>query len=325
MTRVVAVARRVALGLGLALSIGACAERGDTLRIGLTAFPTYEYVYLAQEQGFFAAAGLDVRVIEFTSLTDARRAYERGQVDIMPATLVEALAIRDHSTRSPQVVRVLDYSSGADVVLAQPWVTTAQSLRGARIGVELAAVPHYVLVRGLEHLGLSLDDVRLLSHDHATMDAAFRRGELEALVTYPPASVVLQRDLKVQTLFSSASIPREVFDVLLVDERLMGVRWRDVQALLGAIDRAMASAATSPGPAHAIMAERQGVSVDEFTASLTHGLTVLSPADQEVIFRPGGPLEMAAARVDRILRDAGQVTGPDRLSGLINRRFVGAR
>ncbi|MCX6921662.1 MAG: ABC transporter substrate-binding protein, partial [Verrucomicrobia bacterium] len=119
--------------------------------------------------------------MEFNSLSDARRAYERGQVNTLASTVIEVLQARDNSSRSPQIVQVVDYSNGADVILARPGLTNGASLRGARIGLELASLGVYVLARGLERSGLSLADFKTMPMDQLSMGDAVRKGELDAV------------------------------------------------------------------------------------------------------------------------------------------------
>lgn len=306
----------------LAALASGCGRR-EPLRIGLNAFPSYEFLYLAGVQGFYRDEGLEVRVLEFGSLSDTRRAYERGQLDVMAGTVIEALVVRDQSTRSPQIVRVIDYSNGADVLLAQPWITSAHTLRGARVGVELAALPVYVLGRGLETLGLRLADIKTSSTDQTTMEDAFRRGELDALVTYPPAALKLTRDLKTTTLFSSADVPGEIVDVILAEAETARTRASDVAALLRAHDRARRFTREHPDEAHAIMARRQGISTAEFAASLAGGVVLVEADDQAPYFGAGGRLADIVARAEHLLRDAGQVSRPSRSGDLVSTDFLG--
>lgn len=306
----------------LVAAVASGCGRREPLRIGLNAFPSYEFLYLADVKGFYRDEGLDARVLEFGSLSDTRRAYERGQLDVMAGTVIEALVVRDQSARSPRIVRVINYSNGADVLLAQPWITSGAALRGARVGVELAALPVYVLGRGLEALGLRLADIKTSSTDQTAMEDAFRRGELDALVTYPPAALSLTRDLKTTTLFSSADVPGEIVDVIVVEDETARARPRDIAALLRAHDRARRFAREHPAEAHAIMARREGISPEEFAASLSNGVVLVGADEQAPYFGPNGRLAGVIGRAERLLRDAGQLSRPSRSTDLVSPDFL---
>jgi NitT/TauT family transport system substrate-binding protein len=312
----------ILLALATLLLPGCSRPPAAALRIGINAWPGHEFLYLAQEKGFYRAEGVEVQIIEFSSLSDCRRAYERGQVDAMAATMVEVLQAREQSTRSPQVVRVVDYSNGADVILARPGINSCAELKGKRIGVELASLGVYVLARGLEMGGLSLADVETVSMDQMAMEEAMRKGELDAIVTYPPASVKLLRDTPAITVFSTADIPGEVVDVIAVEAGINAQRPEDVAKLLRAFDRAISYTAQNPTDAHRIMAKREGITPEEFAEALTKGVKLLTVADQEAYLTPGGKISAVIDASDRILRQSGQIKGADRRGDAATATFV---
>lgn len=307
----------------LSLTFGCSPEESTSFRVGINPWPGYEFLYLAQEKGFFLEEGLEVRVVEFSSLSDTRRAYERGQINALGATVVEVLQIRDNCSRSPQIVQVVDYSNGADVILARPGITNGASLRGSRIGLELESLGVYVLARGLAQSGLSLADVQMASRDQLSMEDRFRSGRLDAIVTYPPTSTKLLRDTKANTIFSSAQIPGEVIDVIAVEADINTLRHGDVVKFLSAYHRAAAYTQQNPADAYRIMAEREGLTPEEFRAVLTGGIQLLTDSDQVDYFRPGGKLAAVIDTTDRVLRQTGQVRGPDRRGDAATSAFAG--
>lgn len=306
----------------LAVPCGCTPKALPVLRVGINAWPGYEFLYLAQEKGFYRDAGLEVRLVEFSSLADSRRAYERGQIDAMGATVIEVLMIRDQSARSPQIVQVVDCSAGADVILARPGIKTGADLRGARIGVELASLGVYVLARGLERNGLHLPEVKAISMDQISMEDAFRKGELDAVVTYPPTSIKLLANTRAHLVFSTAEIAGEILDVLVVEEEINRRHPGDVAKFLKAFQQAVAYARTYPADANRIMAAREGISPEEFAGALTDGLKLLTAADQAAYFQQGGRLATVIDATERILRQGGQIKGPDRRAGIGNPTFL---
>lgn len=304
------------------LSLGCTPQPAASLRLGINPWPGFEFLYLAQEKGFYRDEGLDLRLVEFNSLSDARRAYERGQINVITATVIEVLQIRDDSARSPQIVQVVDYSNGADVILARPGITHVAGLRGARIGLELGSLGVYLLARALEQNGLLLDDVKLVSMDQLTMEDALRKGELDAIVSYPPTSTKLQRGSQTNTVFSSARIPGEVLDVIAVEADINRQRPGDVAKLLSAYHRAIAYAREHPVEAYRIMAERENLTPEEFQATLTEGVRLLGVPDQVTYLRSGGKLASVIDATDLSLRQNGQIKGPDRHADIFTAAFA---
>jgi NitT/TauT family transport system substrate-binding protein len=301
------------LAASLLLSCGG-AER-PPLSLGINPWPGYEYFYLAQELGFYAGAGVDVRIVEFTSLADTRRAYERGQLDGMFATLVELLQARQNCARLPQVVLVTDYSNGGDALIAGPGVAGLQDLRGRRVGVEPGSLNCFVLARALETAGLAYEDVVSVAMSPLAMQAALHEGSVDAVVAYPPVSVELLADPARRLLFSSADIPGEVVDVLMMDEQVLARRSDDVERLLVAYERALAWAKAHPAEAFAIMARREGLEPQEFEDILEQDIRIVSLDGQTPFFVPGGLIERACAGTEGVLRKAGHLEGPPRAVG----------
>lgn len=314
---------RIAGVMALLLGAGCAPEPAAPLRVGMCVWPQLEFFHLAQEKGFNRDAGLSVRLVQFSTVSDCRRAFERGQIDVMGASLIEVLQIRDQSPRSPQVIQVLDYSAGADVILARPDFSDGDSLRGARIGVEVASLGAYVLARGLEKYGLSLADVRPSSMDPQSMEAAFRNGELDAVVMYPPASTKLLRDFKAKLLFSTADVPGEVVGLVAVEAEVAASRAADVALLMQTFRRAQAYAAQNPADANAIMGAREGLTPQEFAAALgDEGIRLVSAGEQAGFLGAGGKLGPIIERTNRFLRQSKLLTGPDRRAGIINAGFI---
>jgi NitT/TauT family transport system substrate-binding protein len=237
--------------------------------------------------------------------------------------VVEVLQIRDQSTRRPRVVRVFDYSDGADVILAHPRIKDGTGLRGATIGVELASLGIYMLARGLELNGLQLSDVTTVSADQLSMEGRFERGELDAVVTYPPTSVTILAGGGAHPVFSTAKIPGEVLDVLAIEDALIAQRPKDVERLLRAIDRAMDYEKQYPADAHRIMAEREGISPEAFATALTDGVRLVDASGQAAYFGPNGKLQEVIARTQAVLLQTQQINASSRpVAELVHDGFV---
>lgn len=294
----------VAASWGLALMLLGCGSPDvPKLRIALNTWPAYELIYLAQEKGFFREAGVDVRLLEFGSLADARRAYEMGRADALATTIVEVLMARDDSPRDLRIVRLFDFSSGADMLVARAETASVADLRGKRVGVELASLGIYLLARALELEGLTLADVKPVSGDQQALREALLSQELEAVVTYGPDSVAILREPGFHVVFSSRQIPGEVADVLAVDADTLRQHPAQVQGLLHGLDRAFAYLQQQPEDATRLMADREGLAPQEFRQLLTDGMTLVAPAEQAPYLRAGGPLHKAVQDAARALRD----------------------
>ncbi len=283
--------------LALLMFLAGC-ERRNPLRIGLNIWPGYEFLYLAQELGYYKEEGVDVQLVDFSSLADARRSFERGQIDGLGTTIVEVVLAGENSADPLKIVSVVDYSNGADVIIAKPGLSDLKALKGSKVGVELGSICVYVLARALESAGMTMADIVPVSKDQASMGADLRAGLLDAVVTYPPTSTELLRERTGEVIFSTAQIPREVVDVIAVGETAIKSRPKDVAALLRAFYRAQDYLAKHPAEALRIMSAREGVTPEEFSISLTDGMRMLSASDQALYLREGRIKPIVAGTID---------------------------
>ncbi|MBM3393843.1 MAG: hypothetical protein FJY37_04245 [Betaproteobacteria bacterium] len=287
------------------------------LVIGINSWPGYEFARLAREKGYYQDEGVQVKLVELPSLSDSRRAYERGQLDGMFSTVVEVLQAKQHGERQPVIAWVTDYSNGADVVLSVPSIKSVRGLRGARVGLELGSLNTYLLARSLDTVGLSLTDVTLVNLASTELATAVRSGEVDAVVTYPPMSLELEKSLRMRPLFSSAEIPGEVLDVLSFDATVLAQRQADVRAMLRAYVRAAQYARDHPDEAYRIMATQAGLSVEEFKQAIEGGIELVYAKDQHQFFAANGPLEQAVAFTSKVLNDTRQLSAPVLAAGLL--------
>ena len=296
-----AVAFVATLGYGLYL-IDKSFKPASQLRIGINPWPGYEFLYLAEQKGFFSEHGLSVRLVEFSSLQDVRQAFERGQIDAMCSTLVELLQAYYNSGRKAKIVIIADYSNGGDVILARTPAKTPSDLKGAKVGVEPLSVGEVVLVRALDEVGLKYSDVVTLKVAAVDMEKLIQQGIIDAAVTYPPFSISIEKDPNISKIFDTSQIPNEIVDVISVDESFFEKHPKIVPLLRRAWSRALSYARDQQDEAYRIMSEREKISPNEFAEALK-GVRVLTIQDQRGLFDPGGPLESAIAFTARVLNE----------------------
>ena len=285
-----------------------CRQTEQPLRIGIDGWPVYRLMKLAEDKGYFRDEGVDVRLLEFNSYADSRRAYDSRRIDGMGTTAIEVLVTRDQSGRNTRIVRVLSFSEGADVIVAEGSVRSMRELRGKRVGVESGTFGVYVLARALELEGMSLDDVKPVSTSQSAMVEDLSQGAIDAAVTYPPASTRLLADPRFRAVFSTAQIPGEVVDVIALGGFVLRDRPRQVAGFLRGVDRAFAYLEENPEDACRIMAEGANVPPEEFRQSLTTGLHLVGPEEQAGYLAEGGKLQPVIDALARTLRKIGMLS-----------------
>jgi NitT/TauT family transport system substrate-binding protein len=294
---------------GFALALGACLApwQQRQVRLAIVDWPAYEYFYLASRKGIDLQQGYRLQVDQFGSLQDQRRAYSRGDVEAIATTLPEAIAIcREAPARCPTIVLVLDDSNGADqVVAASRWRSVAE-LKGQRVGLERSVLGEFMLLRAVQGQGLKLADFKLRYDGPKALVSQLQRGVVDAIVTYAPHSDGLVADPRFRVLFSSRQIPGEVVDVLAVSPELLRRDSKLVAALLRTWWAARQLAAQEPQQATALMAQRQGVTPEQFISS-QRLIRYLDRNQQADLLAADGPVQRTLLRLQRQMREANRI------------------
>ncbi len=303
---------RVVLALGMVIAVGLSGCRngsGPAISIGLGSWPGAEFLYLAQELELFAEEGVRVRIVEFDAPSDARRAFELGQLDGTTSTQVELLHLRESGTRTPTAVFVLATSTGAHAFLARTGECDGDLGRFAalRIGVEPESCGEYLLMQAVQREGRTLEDVTRVPLHGAAMRDALREGRVDAAVVAPPFSITLNRDPAVEQVPFVADEGGEVQDLLLFDADFLKTHIDDVSRVLRALDRAMAFADEHPERAFEILGSRVGLSATEVGHVLGEDVRRHRLDEQAALMRAGGPLEIATRTVYDSLTRAGHL------------------
>ena len=240
----------------------------EKLHIGIDQYPGFEFLFIAEKEGFFKEAGIQIELVELSSLTEVRRAFERNKIDGMTSTLVEVLEAYKYSDRIAQIALVIDISNGANVILASPEINSVQDLRNKKVGIESSSLSSYLLYRSLELNNLKPTDITLVPMEKHEMLPALKNGKVDAITSYPPQSVTIQNLLQVNQIFDSSEIPGEIMDVLAIDKKVLSKR-PDLQGKLHRIwGKTHQYIDTNPEKAYATLVERFPISIEEFKQSM---------------------------------------------------------
>lgn len=266
------------------LALTSCARpvQSPTIRIAINPWPGYEFLYLAAQKGYFEAEGLDIELLELASLADVKRVFEQGRADGMASTAIEVVQVASTLDTQIHVVLIPDYSDGGDVIVAKDPISTPADLKGKKVGVEIGLLGSYILSRALNTNGISADDVIEINVEQLSAEQALLSGQIDAMVTYPPFSTAILKRTSIRQIFSTAEIPGEVIDTVSI----RGGAITDLPAwrarFHNAWQRALDFAAESPDEAYRIMAEREGITAQDFADALT-GMTILDKRAQSTI------------------------------------------
>jgi len=297
------------IGLLLLSSLTGCnGSNHEPLKVGSIAWSGYAPLFVAEHNGDFDHAGIKLTTVP--SSTDVLRLLESGLIDAGALTLGEALTALSHGQHL-KVVLIMDYSNGADVLVAAPAIKELAELKGKRIAKEPTVIASVMLAMTLAKAGLSPRDVsirEMYAHDHLE---AMRKGKVDAVISYAPFDqALLQHGAKI--LFDSSQIPGTIVDVLAVREEVLDSKRTALTELLRQFYAAKQFMHEHPTEAAAIIAAKAGITPAEVPASL-QGLR-FPGLDESASMLAGSPppLDLSARRHAEIMRQAGLLNDMER-------------
>ncbi len=332
-------ARRVwaAVPLAVALVAGACSDDGDddaatddgdssasgeTITLAYSAWPGWFPWKVTEEAGIFEDLGLDVELQFFDDYLASLDALAAGQVDGNGQTLNDTLV--SLSGGSDQVVVVVnDNSAGNDAVIVDESIQSIEDLAGKTVAAEPGVVDHFLLLQGLDSVGMTEDDIEFQGLPTPDAAATFASGQVDAAGVFAPFTLDALERPGSHVLFDSADFPGTIPDFLALDRALVEERPEDVQLLVDAWYATLDYIEANPDEANAIMAEQAGVSVEEY-AGFAEG-TRLFTAEEAVASMTGDAetdLPAMTEQVSSFLLDTELVEEEPDAAGLYDPSFT---
>lgn len=287
------------LALCLSALIGCSQPPDPVLHVCTNQWTGYEPLYLARSLRYFDDK--DVQLVEYSSASDCMRAFGNGTVEAAALTLDEALQLAEDGV-ALKIVLVMDFSNGADVLLARPGIDSLAALKGRRIAVENSATGAYVLQRALQRAGLTLQQVEIVAAVVSEHERVYQSGKIDAVVTFDPVRTRL-RAAGLRELFSSRDIPGEIVDVLIVQRDFAERYPRDIEQLSAAWYRALDYLRAQPRDAAARMAPRLRLTAEEIQRALSDVQFPTAEENQKLLGGASADLIAPARRVMKIMLD----------------------
>ncbi len=214
--------------------------------------------------------GIKINLVQVNDYVESVNQYTAGKFDGVTVTNMDALTIPAAGGKDTSAIIVGDYSNGNDGILLKG-ATSLAAIKGKQTYLVELSVSHYLLARGLESVGLKSTDVPTVNTSDADIVAAFGAPDVSAAVAWNPQLSVMKGQAGVTQVFSSADIPGEILDLMVVDtatlkanpnlgKALAGI-WYETVALMQQQDAKGAQA-------RAAMAKLSGATPEMFDSQL---------------------------------------------------------
>lgn len=163
------------LALSMLLSTAAMAEDDLTVLLEWFVNPDHAPLVVAQELGYFAAAGLDVNLVPPSDPSIVPRAVASGQADI--GIHYQPNLYLDHAAGVPLVWigTLVETPLNTLTVLADGPISDIADLQGGRIGFSVSGFEDAMLSAMLESAGVDADSVELINVNFALTSSLLSR------------------------------------------------------------------------------------------------------------------------------------------------------
>ena len=280
MVRSVRKAGKIALMTGVLL-LGACSQKPagppqpkNEFNIGWSIYAGWMPWPYAQQAGIVKKwadkYGIKINIVQVNDYVESVNQYTAGKFDGVTVTNMDALTIPAAGGKDTSAIIVGDYSNGNDGIVLKGADTLA-AIKGKQVNLVELSVSHYLLARALSTTGMSLTDVKTVNTADADIVGAFSSPDVNAVVAWNPQLSVIKGLPNAKQVFSSAQIPGEILDLMVVDTATLKANPKLGKALAGIWYETVALMQRQDAEgqkARAAMAKLAGASPEAFDSQL---------------------------------------------------------
>ena len=250
----------------LLLSLGGFTAQAAPLVVAIGESPLFAPLVLAEQEGFFTAEGLDVRVIPCINGRRCLKHLTDGEAQV--ATVADTpMVFALHSGHRFDILATFGTSSKDTAMVARTdrGIRTPADLAGKRIGVVRGTSAHYFTNVFLLVNGVSRESVHIVFMDPNRGAEPLLRGEVDAAALYRPLGPQAAQQLGAKGQMLATLRPYTIMVNLVVQPGLS----QDVLVrLLRATQRAITQLNSQPVRAHATLQARWKLDAKAVAAQL---------------------------------------------------------
>lgn len=221
------------------------------------------------------------------------------------------------------IVMAVDESVGGDGIVARKDIQSVADLRGKKVAFQTGLPSEFFLRALLLDAGMSIGDLQTLDMETAQAGAAFIARQVDAAVVWEPWLTKAAQDGG-HVLASTREFPNLIVDVLAFNQDVVQKHPEDVQAIVGAILKAIDYYKQHPDEANRIMAPHFQVTPEKFAAIL-EGVRFADLERNRAYFGTPparGPIYGVAEKASRIWIQSGVTKAPIAPEAIITQEFA---
>jgi NitT/TauT family transport system substrate-binding protein len=220
-------------------------------------WPGYIGLIMAQKKGYFQKEGVNVQLQLYDysiPVEDSRNPYLSGKIQGITNTNLDAVnqAIGgfDH-----QAVLLMDYSNGADGIIASSGITDISQIKGKKVAYGFGGLEEFFLTYVLNKYGMTLNDITSVDLTPEDAAQALIDKKVDVAVTYEPFLSSALKKNNINKLYSSAETPGLMLDILTFNKKFIDAYPDTMQAIVKAYFEGVAFVEKNPQEAYKILAQ----------------------------------------------------------------------
>lgn len=230
----------------LGVILGACGAKDERekIKIGLLRIDDSVPFYVAEEEGLFQKADLDVELVSFSSSSDQAVAIEAGEIDIVMNDIIVQALLKKNGTQT----KILETAYGATpsegrfVVVAAPnsGINEPKDLLGKNVGISSNTMMDYLFERFEEVYNLDKKQITTVNMPNLSLrlEAVLSGKDLDAAILPDPLAAYALAQGCVAVIDDTALGVNLSQSVVLGCENFIAQNGEDVQQILAAYDEA---------------------------------------------------------------------------------------
>lgn len=223
--------------------------------------------------------GITIKFVQVNDYVESVNQYTAGKLDGVTVANMDALTIPAAGGKDTSAIILGDYSNGNDAVLLKS-ASDVAAIKGREVYLVELSVSHYLLARALEKNGMKLTDIKTVNTSDADIASAFAAPAINAAVAWNPQVTAMKGVPGTTAVFTSADIPGEILDLMVVDTATLKANPNLGKALAGIWFETMALMAKDDAEgkaARAAMAKLAGTTPEEFEGQLSTTFLYIDP------------------------------------------------
>jgi NitT/TauT family transport system substrate-binding protein len=234
---------------------------GPPAQISIGTAPLIEsgLIWIAEEQGYFAENGLDVKIKLFEAGRFAVSALLDGEVDV--ATAAEFVFVgKAMNEEKIQTIGTIAKSEFHYLIARKDkGIAHVSDLKGKRVGLTSQTSAEFYLGRYLQLHNISLHDVTLVDLKPTQLGESLTIGEVDAVLAWDPYAYPIEKNLGENALTQPAQSGQTMYWLLVCRSDFITRHPELIDRLLRSFDQAEKFAANNPDKARQILRKRLNV------------------------------------------------------------------